>query len=368
MRKTLFKLHSWLAISALIPLILISLTGSILVFKTEIDGLLNPQKHFVIAPAANRLPLDNLRQKIELQFPNHIIGSWELFTTDVADRVYLIERGKETWSKFHLNQYTGEFLSAPVGLTHYITDWLVELHYTFLLNNLPPLPNELGTILGFVYALILLFLGVSGLVMYRKFWKKIFSVRWQAALKVVFSDVHKMVGVIGSPILLIVAITGGYFNATVWYHDAIEHHENPHPPLAKPMYSNSVSFTQLYRNTQQQINSFQATYLLMPLEPNSYITFFGKVDTANPFTSEYASTVSYHPETGKHIANWDIREADGTSQTVDMFRKLHFGYFAGFASKLLWCILGLSPTLLAITGCYMWLARRKRKLYVTKKK
>ena len=44
MRKTLFKIHSWLALAAMLPLLLISITGAILVFKSEIDGWLMPQK------------------------------------------------------------------------------------------------------------------------------------------------------------------------------------------------------------------------------------------------------------------------------------------------------------------------------------
>ena len=61
------------------------------------------------------------------------------------------------------------------------------------------------------------------------------------------------------------------------------------------------------------------------------------------------------------MANWDIREAGAGWQVIDSFRKLHFGYFAGLISKVLWCIVGLSPVWLAGTGFYLWLTRRKRK-------
>ena len=53
MRKTLFKIHSWIALIAIIPLIVISITGSVLVFKSEIDGLLMPESHFVISTQLN---------------------------------------------------------------------------------------------------------------------------------------------------------------------------------------------------------------------------------------------------------------------------------------------------------------------------
>jgi len=65
MRKTLFKIHSWVALIALIPLLVISITGSVLVFKSEIDGLLMPDSHFVVQQQANRLPIDTLITKTQ---------------------------------------------------------------------------------------------------------------------------------------------------------------------------------------------------------------------------------------------------------------------------------------------------------------
>ena len=212
MRKTLFKIHSWIALIAIIPLIVISITGSVLVFKSEIDGLLMPESHFVISTQPERLNMDELISITQNAYPEYVIGSWEIFNDDTADRVYLIERESQVWYKFHLNQYTGDILSTPVGPSHSFTDWFLELHYTFLLNDLKSLPGQTGTVLGFFFALFLLVLGITGLIIYRKFWQRLFTVRWRATLQIVLSDIHKMTGVIGSPILIVLAITGGYFN------------------------------------------------------------------------------------------------------------------------------------------------------------
>ena len=61
------------------------------------------------------------------------------------------------------------------------------------------------------------------------------------------------------------------------------------------------------------------------------------------------------------MANWDIREVCVGWQVIDSFRKLHFGYFAGLISKIIWCVIGLSPVWLGGTGFYLWFTRRKRK-------
>ena len=361
MRKTLFKIHSWVALIALIPLLVISITGSVLVFKSEIDGLLMPDSHFVVQQQANRLPIDTLITKTQKTYPEYVVGSWEIFNDDTADRVYLIKRGTEDWYKFHLDQYTGNILSEPVGTSHYFTDWFLDLHYTFLLNDLKSLPGQTGTVLGFFFAVFFLVLGITGLIIYRKFWQRLFSVRWRATLQIVLSDIHKMTGVIGSPIIIILAITGGYFNGAVWYHEVIEHAEEEHFVLTKNLYNEEVSFQHVLDDSQKQIPSFNGTFLVMPLEPNENITLFGEVDTSNPLASEYANTVTYNKLTGEHMANWDIREVGVGWQVIDSFRKLHFGYFAGLISKIIWCVIGLSPVWLGGTGFYLWLTRRKRK-------
>ena len=361
MRKTLFKIHSWVALIALIPLLVISITGSVLVFKSEIDGLLMPDSHFVVQQQANRLPIDTLITKTQKTYPEYVVGSWEIFNDDTADRVYLIKRGTEDWYKFHLDQYTGNILSEPVGTSHYFTDWFLDLHYTFLLNDLKSLPGQTGTVLGFFFAVFFLVLGITGLIIYRKFWQRLFSVRWRATLQIVLSDIHKMTGVIGSPIIIILAITGGYFNGAVWYHEVIEDAEEEHFVLTKNLYNEEVSFQHVLDDSQKQIPSFNGTFLVMPLEPNENITLFGEVDTSNPLASEYANTVTYNKLTGEHMANWDIREVGVGWQVIDSFRKLHFGYFAGLISKIIWCVIGLSPVWLGGTGFYLWFTRRKRK-------
>ncbi|ASM55612.1 hypothetical protein PNIG_a3759 [Pseudoalteromonas nigrifaciens] len=361
MRKTLFKIHSWVALIAIIPLIVISITGSVLVFKSEIDGLLMPNSHFVVKALPERLPIDKLIAKTERTYPNYIVVSWEIFNDDTADRVYLIKRGTEQWAKLHLNQYTGDILSEPVGTSHYFTDWFLELHYTFLLNDFKNLPGQTGTVLGFFFAVFLLVLGISGLIIYRKFWRRLFSVRWRATLQIVLSDIHKMTGVLGSPIIIILAITGGYFNWAVWYHEVIEHAQEEHYVLTNPLYSHDISLQQILDDSKKQISTFNGTFLVLPLEPDENITLFGEVSTTNPLASEYANTITYSKLTGEHMANWDIREVGIGWQVIDSFRKLHFGYFAGLVSKVLWAVIGLSPVWLAGTGFYLWLTRRARK-------
>ena len=142
----------------MIPILVISITGSILVFKPEIDRWLMPKSAKLIDIADQRQPLDILLTKIAIQLPEYEMGTWEIMSDgETADAIYVINRGTFDWYKVYFNPYTAKTLSQPVPLDHYITDWLVELHYTFLLH-------ESGIFFGIVFSLALLFLGISGLI------------------------------------------------------------------------------------------------------------------------------------------------------------------------------------------------------------
>jgi len=367
MRKKLFKWHSIGALIAILPVIIISVTGSILVFKSEIDTWLMPEAMTVnVNQSQQRLSLDVLIAKVKEENPKYEVGTWEIFdnvydNTARSDTAYLIERGTNTWAKVYLNQYTGEMLSTPVGTSDDLTDWLLDLHYKFLLETK-------GMFIGAIVSLILLFLGISGIILYRKFWLNFFTLRMKLAARIFFSDLHKMVGISSSPVLLILAFTGAYWNILLVVHEITEHViEEPHKMTA-PLHNADLSIQTLYEQSKNEIDSFTPNYLVLPFESNLDITFYGAVESSNPLNSEYANFVTFDKNSGKSILTQDIRTTNVLMVIDDSFRKLHFGYFAGLTSKILWCVLGFSPVILAFTGLYLYWFRKRKKFTKPKNK
>ncbi len=363
MRKKLYKWHSIGALFAMLPLLLISLTGSILVFKVELDTLLMPDKMQVtsnnsatdVTRASERMSLDVLMAKVKSTYPEHEIGSWEIFDDKSrTDAAYLIKHHTTQWSKIYVNQYTGELLSSPVGLSDDLTDWLLDLHYKLLLET-----N--GMFLGAIVSILLLFLGISGIVLYRKFWVNFFTLRFKLARRIFFSDLHKMIGISSSPVIIILAFTGAWWNVSEVIHEVSEHIIEEPYLMEKPLHNQDLSIQSLLDRNKETIQDFEATYLLMPYEPEMNILFYGKVDSSNPLNSDYSSTITYDKNSGKMIDYLDVRTASNAHVSVDSFRKLHFGHFAGLPSKIIWCILGLSPSILAFTGLYLYLYKNRNR-------
>jgi uncharacterized iron-regulated membrane protein len=370
MKKKLRKLHAYFALASLIPLFIIAVTGSILVFKFELDTLLLPNAakltYSTWSTEQKALPdrknINQLISQINHEFSDYEIGSWELFDDHYeTDRVYLLKRFTDDWFKIYVNPYTAEILSSPVPIHHDLTDWLVQLHFTFLLNDLTYVSPQMGTIIGLVASLILLFLGGTGLVIYRKFWRNFFKCRWNAQLMAMMSDLHKLVGIWCSPIILILGITGAYFNFVEFWHETFEHAEEAHHLMDERLYNSGVDFEELLSVSTDKIESFSPQYLLFPFETNMSFTIFGAVENNNPFASLYGSTVSFNAMSGEYMSSYDIRSSDFTQQTIDSFRSLHYGNFAGLWSKILWCVMGLSPLFLGGSGFYLWYTRLRKR-------
>ncbi|MBU2884962.1 PepSY domain-containing protein [Gilvimarinus agarilyticus] len=355
MNKSLFKIHSWAALFAFIPLLVICITGSLLVFKHEIDSLLMHDK-VRVEPQAQRAPLDALLNTINHQQPDYEVVGWVLFQDDArADVVYVMEKGTSEWSYLLLNPYTNTLLSTPVPHDHYFTDWLLELHYTFLLH-------DVGLLITSVFSIALLLLGLTGFILYRKFWKNFFTLRWNARMVVYFSDLHKMIGIVSAPILVILAFTGGWWNIAAYLHEMEEHSDGfEHHRMQERLYSDQLSLDALVAEAEQSVDGFTATYLSLPWEPQANITVWGEVPTGNILSSQYNSTTSFDAQTGEKLSTYDIREAGLGARIIDTYTSLHYGDFAGLFSRIIWAVLGTSPVILSITGITLWVKRRKQR-------
>ncbi|MDU0353935.1 PepSY-associated TM helix domain-containing protein [Paraglaciecola aquimarina] len=259
MRKKLFKLHSWLAVTCFVPLLVICVTGGVLVFKVELDALLMKDKTVLVDSTDKRISMDLLAKEINSEFPDYEIGSWEIFDNQYrADAVYLLKRHTQDWYKIYVNPYTNQILSTPVPTGSDLTDWLVELHYSFLLHGS-------GIFIVFVFGVVLVFLGISGLIIYRKFYARVFTLRYKAVKLVLFSDIHKLFGTLASPILLVIGLTGVYWNAKEFIHEVSHTAAEEAWVLTERLYSSDVSLDKLLDDSQKHLLRIYAHLLTFPL-------------------------------------------------------------------------------------------------------
>ncbi len=360
MNRTLFKYHAWMALIVSVPLVLICLTGSILVFKHEIDSWLMPDQFRVDqslrgSSETPRMDLDDLLQSIDREHPDFEPIGWAIFLDPGrADAVVTVEHGTSDKSFLLLNQYTGEVLAPPQALGHYLTDWLLDLHYALLLK-------DAGLVITTLISLIFCALGITGFLLYKKFWKNFFTLRWHRSISVLFNDIHKMIGTISAPVFLILGFTGGYWNVLHLLHDHVEHAGEEPYVMEQQLYTDDISLQQLYLDSQRQLAGFKPTYISLPDELDHPIRFYGDVPGKSILLSQYGSFVTYSELDGSYQDASDIRTSGVIRVVDDSFRRLHFGNFAGLWSRVFWCIIGIMPLILSITGLYVWYLRKQKR-------
>lgn len=355
MKKRIWQIHSWLGLICGLGLILVGLTGSILVFHKEIDATVNGTTNAAdFQNDAPRLPLSLQIEKVRSAYPDYWVAGW-LLNRDPQSRdiAYLKPRGTDDWHKLRVDQYTGKIPGRPLGYRDTLQGWFVDLHYTLFADHI-------GMAITAVFALGLIALSITGIWIYRAFWKNLFRLRLGKSLRIFCSDMHKMIGIATVPLNLVLGFTGAYWNIARLVHEFVEHaHEEEHPILM-PL-ENHLPIEQLTAVATDKWDVFRINYIYFPTDEDPNIYLYGSNHFDSPFLSPYGSWIGVNSQTGEIAIENDLRVAGLWALVLDAFEPFHFGDFGGLFSKIIWCFAGLAPGILAVSGSLIYLSRRRRK-------
>jgi uncharacterized iron-regulated membrane protein len=338
-----------------LALLVIGVTGSLLVFAKELETVFNPAFMRVEQVQEKRLSMDLLLTSANRELPEYEVAGWLIRHDDpgLADVLYMIRHGTDEWRVGTLDPYTGKILATPREYTATLTGWLLELHYKFFADHA-------GMMATAVLAVLLCGLGVTGLWLYRDFWRNFVRLRWRASGRIFFSDLHKTVGISSVAFNLVLGFTGAYWNFTHVIGEWING-EHQQPKVVNRMYGDSISLENIIAEGERRIPGFRANFLSLPNEPGAPITLWGKVQSSNPLRGTYGSTVVFDAQSGAFKQANDVRKAGLWAQFVDMFEPVHYGNFGGWPVKILWCAGGLTPGVLAVSGFMIWWKRGRKR-------
>jgi uncharacterized iron-regulated membrane protein len=355
MRKRLWQFHSWLGLVAGLGLIVIGLTGSLLIFHDDIEAAINPEIVTVAPTSAGRLPASELLVSAQRQLPGYEVAGWlyQLDEPDHADLLYIRKHGAPEWLVATVNPYTGQVLASPRLGAETFTGWILDLHYQLLAGHA-------GMFIAGLLGVVFLLLGVTGIYLYRAFWRNLLTFRWNASIRILLSDTHKFIGITSVIFNLILGFTGAYWNLTHVIGEWIQGHNDDKPASAVRFYAEPLNLDALIADTAQRIPGYRAGFVSLPTEDGWPITFYGNAP-GHFLTGPYGSTVSYDPNTHAFKEATDIRQAGLWARIADTFTPLHYGTFGGLTVKILWALGGLTPGALAITGFIMWRLRRRQR-------
>jgi uncharacterized iron-regulated membrane protein len=205
-RRALFQVHLWIGIGIGLYVVLISVSGSAIVYRPQLARILaRPPK--VVAISGTALSQPELTQRAQMAYPGYEVDN--ISTSRRPDRpvmVYL-ERGKKRIARL-FNPYTGENLGNPISPMENLVDWLVDFHENLLSGQTGRFWNGIGSILVTLTSLIGLVLWWPGV----KNWRRSTVINWKARFPLFNWTVHSAIGFWCALLLLMWGVSGIYFS------------------------------------------------------------------------------------------------------------------------------------------------------------
>lgn len=144
LRRALFQIHLWAGIGVGIYVLLISVSGSAVVFRTELHRVFT-RPPIRVTPAGNPLTEDELKAAAARAYPDWDVDKvWPVKRPEQPVEIWLKRNGKQKQRAF--NPYTGADLGHPEAPGVRAMLWLVSLHDDLLYQETGRKVNGIGAI------------------------------------------------------------------------------------------------------------------------------------------------------------------------------------------------------------------------------
>ncbi|RAI99751.1 putative iron-regulated membrane protein [Chitinophaga skermanii] len=345
--KKIFKIHSLAGIIAGALLLLLSLTGSLLVFSDEIDEAMHPML-FHVQPQGERKPLDSIYQAAAKSLEgNPIMNILRLPQEPNATCILRAEYGPERRIYVVVNPYTAEVI-AQRSNTGYFSGWVMYLHFTLLS--------------GFKGAWVILITGIlfaisiiTGIIIYRKSFAKVLTFKtkleWRNKNRR-WRNLHRIIGVWALIFNLIIVVTGIMMEIKV-----VNARKNGKVIQSTDL--SAISFDALYTKAKEVFPDLRIMGIRTPKKQGDPVLFMGNTG-GTKFFGEYNSSVALSA-TGEVKKLTNLNKATFGQKFQACIAPLHFGNFGGLFVKIIWCLLGLTPGILALSGSWILYKRTSKK-------
>jgi uncharacterized iron-regulated membrane protein len=219
LRKLLFQAHLWTGIGLGFYVLLMSLTGSAVVFRREVMRSLALEPRVAVGRAP-RMGEDALRQIARRAHPGYNVTRVSLRTNpDQAAEIWLERPGKKLQHLF--NPYTGADLGNSLRGGFRFVLWLVDLHDNLLAGNTGRLFNAAG---GFC-TVILCLTGAAIWWPGTDAWRRSISFRWKRNPKGINWTWHSALGFWSFLFVFMWALSGIYLSVPDAFNSVVDHFE-----------------------------------------------------------------------------------------------------------------------------------------------
>ncbi|MDE2366357.1 MAG: PepSY domain-containing protein [Betaproteobacteria bacterium] len=359
LRKVIFSFHLYAGLAAGLFLVLSGLTGSMIVFREEIEELMHPELLQTVA-RNERVPVQAVLDAVKQAYPQDRLLFMRMPRT--PRQTYMLKMNDAYGLFIYADPYSGALLGAHRQEDTFM-GWIALMHTELLIG-------ERGkTILG-VGALLLICMSITGLYLWwppsakRSKILRGFRIDWPAPWKKVIFDTHRAIGVYTILFLLIVAFTGVslVFNKTVIELTNLltASPPRPAPPLSKlpETAKSSISLDELLQEADRMLPG-HTTWINFPQTPQAALVVRKKM--ADELHPNGRSFIYFDQYTGEALRVENASATPLGTRVYNTFYPVHTGVIGGLFTRVLQAVIGFSPLVLLITGYVMWRNRDKAK-------
>lgn len=350
-------LYGGLALGGL--LIVISVSGSALVFEDTMDTWLRPDLRHV-EPEGKRVSMDRVLNAVRHARPDATPWIANL-PTEPTDPV-VVRLGPEAPSIF-IDPYRARVLGVR-GPDEGLMNTLTTLHVHLWAGTTG------GIIVG-VTGLLLVLLTATGLVLWwprrlRALWNAL-RVAWRHGPLRINYDLHRAGGFYTTAFVLLTALTGSAF---IFYPTTKQIMSTvtasaPWPPAPPTVQEQrvardtaAIAYEDAMQAAQASLPSATPTYLYLPESETAPVGV--RMRTPPEWHPNGRSFVYVRPADAAVLRVDDAREAPWGMQVLQTFYPLHIGAVGGLVGQWLYVLLGLAPAVLSVTGTIIWYQRWRR--------
>lgn len=367
LRRYWLNLHLVLGLSVGLLLVLQGITGSICLFRDEIDQILHPEL-LVRSEAHSPLSLDQILNIVHATEPDRY-GVWtlELPRTPQQALIAWFEKPRETVDAFYapymlyINPYNGEILAKRFWGQTEVT-WLYDLHSHLTLGK------QGRDYLAYIAAALAISV-ITGLLLWWPGWRgliTVFRIRILVRSHFIF-DLHRLWGFCASVGLLILALTGFALVEPELIEKLTQTQgmghgdEGPTVRSTGVQGSRQITLAEVVLIARGPFSQAQLRRISTPLgDAGTYKVNFRQSQELN----------HRHPLTTVWIDRWSaqIRDVQNpqrytpVQKFVSLLWPLHTSEALGDSGRLVWFWLGLSPLFLYFSGVWMFIKRSQRKI------
>lgn len=343
-RKDLFRLHRWMGLNLGLLLFIVCASGTCATLGHEWDQLLG------IRPASTSCGVEIDWAAVDQRALSQLDHVSHLLVIDACGPIsalYHPDGGR--LQRAAIDRSTGEVLAQSNTAT--IQAFLRQFHKALLLPE--------GIYLVTLMSLVLGYSIVSGLLVYRRWWSHLRRLRWQRGPRVLWSDIHRTMGIWTALFGLLMVVTGTWYLIEAGARDATGFVAEPPVPRmdpdrlrALPPQPERLPLAELVSAAQRAIPGLDVRAVHFPVRLGDAIWVDGR--TGAWLVRDRANRVYLDPYDGTMLGRKHVDELSPLERWADTADVLHFGSFGDLPTKIIWFVLGVLLSLVCLAGPVSW--------------